>query len=66
MTRDQYYELEQITDAAEDKLISGEGEIGQHYTLAWILRGYGVFSFGRDDTVKQARKLLEQNKAVLA
>jgi hypothetical protein len=57
-TWEEYNQLESLCDAAEDKLISGEGEIGQHYALANILRRHGVFSISRYDTIPLSRKLL--------
>lgn len=59
-TWEEYNQLESLCDAAEDKLISGEGEIGQHYALANILRRHGIFSISRYDTIPLSRKLLDE------
>ena len=59
-TWDEYNQLESLCDAAEDKIISGEGEIGQHYALANILGKHGIFSVSRHDTIPLTRKLLAE------
>jgi hypothetical protein len=54
---DEYNQLNNIVDEAQTALTDGEN-VGIHYNLAWVLRGYGIRANGREDTVRQGRRLL--------
>lgn len=55
----EYNELSRIVDEAQDALY-GESQIGIHYSLNWILRGYGVIATDRQDVVRQGKNLIEE------
>ena len=57
---DEYNELETLCDDANDRLISGEGQTGVHFSLMFILRKHGINAMGREGSVKETRKLLDQ------
>lgn len=57
----QYNELADLTDKAEDRLVTGSGEPGTHYMLMHVLRqSFGIAVFTREDAIKQARKLCNE------
>lgn len=57
---EQFYELERVTWEAQDRLTTGSGQSGIHYDLLYILRGLGVFANGREDGIKQAKRILSE------
>lgn len=59
-TWSEFHEIQDLCDSAEDKIITGEGEMGQHYMLIHILGKHGILCLSRQDTIPQARKLLDE------
>ncbi len=53
-----YFSLAQIVEEAENSLHTNEN-VGIHYTLAWILRGFGITSTTRENTVQMGKQLLK-------
>lgn len=56
---EEYGQLDEIVQEAEEALVSGNSA-GIHYSLTWVLRKYGVWANGREDSVKQAKQLLRE------
>ena len=56
----EYAMLDDIVERANDRLVEGTGESGMHYTLMWILRGYGVWANSREESITAGRKLLRE------
>ena len=57
---DEYNELEQICDEADDRIKSGAWASGIHFELMHMLGRHGIRAAGREDTITQARKLLDE------
>lgn len=58
-TLEDYNMLYPIVVEAQERLDGVGGETGVHYTLSGILWGYGIFTNGREDVVRQGWKLLQ-------
>ena len=56
----EYNELEQLCDEAADRINSGAWASGIHFDLMHILSKHGIRATGREDAVKQTRRLLNE------
>ena len=56
----EYAELEKITDEAHDRIMSGAWASGIHFELMHVLGKHGIRAASREDTVKQARRLMNE------
>jgi len=54
----EYAELEELCDEADDRIKSGAWASGIHFDLMHILGKHGIYGGGREDAVKKMRKLL--------
>jgi len=55
----QYYEISMIVDHAKEALVfGGEEDTGIHFTLSWMLRGFGLVVNSREDSVRLGKQLL--------
>ena len=59
-TWDEYNELEQICDEADDRIKSGAWASGIHFDLMHILGKHGIRATGREGAVKETRRLLNE------
>jgi hypothetical protein len=59
-TWEEYAELEQICDEADDRIKSGAWASGIHFELMHIIGKHGIRGCSREDTVVQGRKLLTE------
>ena len=57
---EQFYELDRIVFDAEDRLKTGQGPSGIHYELMNLLRILGTMANGREDAIKQGKRLLRE------
>ena len=56
----EYAELEKLCDEADDRIQSGAWPSGIHFELMHILGTHGIRGGGREDAIKETRKLLDK------
>ena len=59
-TWEEYNEIEQICDEADDRIKSGAWASGIHFELMNILGKHGIHANGREGAVRETRKLLTE------
>jgi hypothetical protein len=60
MNEQQYYELQDLTLEATDRLSSGEGRSGTHYELMYLLGRLGIFVNSREEACKVGQRLCDE------
>jgi len=60
----EFYDLEQLVWQAKDRLCTGSGEPGTHYYLINRLRQLGVFANGREESIAQGERILQEFEMV--
>lgn len=56
----EYNELEAMYEEAKDRIVAGTGFSGIHFFLSHILRKHGITAMGRESSVREAKKLLDE------
>jgi len=59
-TWEEYNELEEMCDEADDRIKSGAWASGIHFDLMHILGKHGIRGGGREDAVIKMRQLLDE------
>lgn len=60
MNWQQYDELMQLTQEANDRLTENEGRSGTHYELIALLSKYGVNAWTREEAVELGQKVCDE------
>ena len=56
----EYNELESMYEEAKDRIIAGTGFSGIHFHLSHVLRMHGRTAMGRESSVLEMKKLLDE------
>ncbi len=56
----EYNELETMYEEAKDRIVAGTGFSGIHFHLTHILRTHGRTAMGRESSVSEMKKLLDE------
>lgn len=56
----EYNELESMYEEAKDRIVAGTGFSGIHFHLSHVLRQHGRTAMGRESSVREMKKLLDE------